>query len=124
MVIHFLNCASLFPYWPRLQAGTLVLLVETNQDLALVDTGLGRHDYEHPTRMMRDFKNILRIPDDPTQTAIEQVKRLGYQPNDVQHIILTHLHLDHAGGLPDFPRAKVHLYQPEYHALMHPPKNV
>ncbi|MFD0510570.1 MBL fold metallo-hydrolase [Streptomyces aureus] len=31
---------------------------------------------------------------------------LGYAVDDVRHIVLTHLDLDHAGGLPDFPRAR------------------
>ncbi len=37
------------------------------------------------------------------------MKRLGYSINDVRHIILTHLDLDHAGGLHDFPNAAVHV---------------
>ncbi|MFW6135406.1 MAG: MBL fold metallo-hydrolase [Chloroflexota bacterium] len=35
---------------------------------------------------------------------------------DGGHIVLTHLHLDHSGGLPDFPWAKVHVFAPEYQA--------
>jgi glyoxylase-like metal-dependent hydrolase (beta-lactamase superfamily II) len=110
------------PYWPRLEAGTLVLVAQTNQGPTLVDTGIGRHDYEHPTRMMRDFKNVLRIPNDPKQTAIHQLGQLGFQPGDVCHIVLTHLHLDHAGGLPDFPQAQVHVFRRELEALGHPRK--
>jgi glyoxylase-like metal-dependent hydrolase (beta-lactamase superfamily II) len=33
---------------------------------------------------------------------------------------MTHLHFDHAGGLPDFPLAKVHLHQKEYAAMLKP----
>jgi len=33
---------------------------------------------------------------------------------------MTHLDLDHAGGLPDFPHAKVHVLQREYEAAMMP----
>lgn len=46
--------------------------------------------------------------------------KLGYKVEDVKHIVLTHLHLDHAGGLPDFPGAAVHVYRPEHEAAMHP----
>jgi glyoxylase-like metal-dependent hydrolase (beta-lactamase superfamily II) len=38
---------------------------------------------------------------------------LGYQPQDVRHIVLTHLDLDHVGGLRDFPHAEVHVYAEE-----------
>jgi glyoxylase-like metal-dependent hydrolase (beta-lactamase superfamily II) len=36
-----------------------------------------------------------------------QVQRLGFDPRDVRHIVLTHLDFDHAGGLDDFPHATV-----------------
>lgn len=51
-------------------------------------------------------------------TAIRQIQALGYNPKDVRHIVLTHLDFDHAGGLDDFPWAKVHLLSTEkVHAL-------
>jgi glyoxylase-like metal-dependent hydrolase (beta-lactamase superfamily II) len=56
----------------------------------------------------------------PQETAIRQIESLGIDPQEVKHIILTHAHFDHAGGLPDFPWAKVHLHRKEYEALQHP----
>src|SRR4029077_11555322 len=41
-------------------------------------------------------------------------------PGDVRHIVATHLDLDHAGGLPDFPDAEVHLLGDELDAAMNP----
>lgn len=38
----------------------------------------------------------------------------------MRHIILTHLDLDHAGGLSDFPAAQVHLLEEEYAAAIIP----
>ena len=114
MPIHFLNCGTMRPYFPRVENGVTCLLVETNQGPVLVDTGLGVSDYLRPGRLMRFFTAAVRSPRDLNETALYQVKRLGYQPADVRHIIMTHLHIDHAGGLPDFPHATVHLYQPEY----------
>ena len=54
------------------------------------------------------------------ETAIYQVEKLGFSRNDVRHIILTHLHNDHAGGLRDFPHAKVHVHKLEYEAIQSP----
>jgi len=98
------------------------LVAETNQGLLLVDTGLGLHDYSHPTHMMRDFMNVLHAVRDPDFAVIRQLTGLGYQPQDVHDIVLTHLHLDHAGGLPDFPGAQVHLFRREYEAWQYPIK--
>lgn len=43
---------------------------------------------------------------------------LGYAVEDVRHIVLTHLDLDHAGGIADFPKAKVHVSGTEHDAAM------
>lgn len=120
MSIRILNCMTAEPWFPRWQVGTPCLLVETDQGLVLVDTGLGLDDYARPSRLVRFFRSALRIPGDPEQTAARQIARLGCRPEEVQHIVLTHLHFDHAGGLPDFPCAQVHLHQREYDALHHP----
>ncbi len=122
-IIHILNCFSKsLPWPPHREIGAVCLLAETNQGLLLVDTGLGLHDYEKPARMMRDFMRVMRAVKDPELAAVRQVTRLGWKPTDVRHIILTHLHLDHAGGLPDFPKAQVHVYRREYEAYLHPRK--
>ena len=38
---------------------------------------------------------------------------LGVDCAQVEHVIITHLHYDHAGNLPKFPRARFHLQQSE-----------
>lgn len=44
---------------------------------------------------------------------VKQIDGRSYRIEDVRHIVLTHLDLDHAGGLPDFPHAKVHVHATE-----------
>jgi glyoxylase-like metal-dependent hydrolase (beta-lactamase superfamily II) len=120
MGIHILNCVSMNPWWPRWHIGGVSLLVETDEGPVLVDTGLGLQDYDHPSRLVRFYIAGTGIAMDPEHSAIRQVVRYGWQPEKVRHIILTHLHFDHAGGLPDFPQAWVHTYQPEYAAMRKP----
>lgn len=118
MQVYHLNCGSMFPRFPRMQGIVYCLLVETEDGLVLVDTGFGLDDYAQPTRLMRLFTWLLGTPCDPEETAARQVTRLGFGLEDVRHIVLTHLHLDHAGGLPDFPQAQVHVFKAEYEAAM------
>jgi len=122
MPIRILNCASMSPWWPHWHIGGLSLLVDTDQGPILVDTGLGLHDHESPSRMVRFFRLDFGIHDAPEETALRQVTRYGVTPKDIQHIVLTHLHFDHAGGLPDFPWAKIHLHRKEYDAMRRPRK--
>lgn len=91
------------------------LLIETERDgLVLVDSGFGTADCNDRTGVRKAFKALTQPRFDLSETAIEQVKARGYKPEDVRHIAVTHLDLDHAGGLADFPHAKVHLHQNEH----------
>jgi glyoxylase-like metal-dependent hydrolase (beta-lactamase superfamily II) len=120
MRIHHLNCGSLNARLPRAKAIIYCLLIETDKGLTLVDTGFGTGDYEHPSHRMRIFLWLMGVPQLLEETALYQVRSLGFEPTDVSDIVLTHLHLDHAGGLPDFPWARVHLHQSELEAAQHP----
>jgi len=53
-----------------------------------------------------------------SETAVEQLEQLGFAPKDVRHVVVTHLDLDHAGGLADFPDAAVHVSVAEHDASM------
>ena len=118
VTIHYLNCFTCNARIPRhWQSGALCLLVESNDGLVLVDTGLGTRDYVVEPGILWTFKLVTIVPLLPEEAAIRQIARLGYQPEDVCHIVLTHLHFDHAGGLPDFPWAKIHVHRREYEAF-------
>ena len=95
----------------------LCLLIETEQGLVLVDTGPGTEDYRDKPPFVRFFEKLVIVPYIPEEAAVVQVQRLGYQPEDVRHIVLTHMHFDHCGGLPDFPHATVHVHRREHEAF-------
>jgi glyoxylase-like metal-dependent hydrolase (beta-lactamase superfamily II) len=126
MRIWHLNCVTSCPLGGRLmdgrsgsvlQRGRLCchcMLVETNAGLVLVDTGFGLNDVRRPRERLSTFFLALVSPDfREDMTAAKQVRQLGFHPRDVRHIVLTHLDFDHAGGLDDFPHARVHLLQQE-----------
>jgi glyoxylase-like metal-dependent hydrolase (beta-lactamase superfamily II) len=90
------------------------LLVETGDSLVLVDTGFGLRDVRQPrTRLSAFFLNLLSPDFREDLTAIRQIQGLGFDPRDVRHIVLTHLDFDHAGGIDDFPWARVHMLRTE-----------
>ncbi len=120
--VHHLNCISTCPLggmWvdrrtPELMGGGHLtchcLLVEMGSQLVLVDTGFGLRDVADPkSRISHYFLTLLRPELREEMTAVRQIERLGFEPRDVRHIVLTHLDFDHAGGLDDFPWARVHL---------------
>ena len=101
----------------RLRPARLVchcLLLETPGGLVLVDTGFGQRDIADPGPSLGAFRRMIRPVLDLEETAARQVVRLGFAVQDVRHVVLTHLDLDHAGGLPDFPHARVHVLAAEH----------
>jgi len=132
MKIHHLNCGTMRPFGGRLvdgrggflHSGELVchcLLLETEAGLVLVESGIGTPAIERPKEWLGStFLRTSRPILDGHQTAAAQVRKLGFAIEDVRHIVLTHLDLDHAGGIVDFPHAEIHVYAKELDAFEHP----
>ena len=91
------------------------LLIETpSSGLVLVEAGLGLDDVTKPDELLeREWTELVGPVLAPAETAVRQVAALGHDPADVRHIVLTHLDVDHSGGLPDFPHAQVHVMEAE-----------
>jgi glyoxylase-like metal-dependent hydrolase (beta-lactamase superfamily II) len=92
---HFLNPQ-------RIQLGLNPILFRWENKLALVDTGIGS------------------VVGEPTGLVEQRLSALGIQPDDIEVVFLTHLHIDHVGGSLDrankksrFPRARVFISQTE-----------
>lgn len=132
MKVHHLNCGTMRPLGGRLIDGRggflhraeLVchcLLVDTGAELVLIETGVGSPAVDRAAEWLgANFVRMVGVRTSVAETAAEQVRRLGYDVEDVRHIVLTHLDLDHAGGLVDFPHATVHVYAEELRALQSP----
>jgi glyoxylase-like metal-dependent hydrolase (beta-lactamase superfamily II) len=94
----------------RGELATHCLVIESGSELVLVDTGYGLQDMSAPERRLSRFLIRLFAPDlREEMTAVRQLEALGFTARDVRHIVLTHLDWDHAGGLDDFPEARVHM---------------
>lgn len=68
------------------------------------------------SRIGRIFLASVAAKLSPADTAIAQTRELGLDPNQVTDIVLTHLDADHAGGISDFPFARIHVSENELDA--------
>ena len=91
----------------RIASTTNCLLVEAGRELVLIDTGLGDKLSDRMRSNYAMDESASRMP--------ENLEAAGFEPGDVTHVLLTHLHFDHCGwstrsgaaGLePTFPNAR------------------
>jgi glyoxylase-like metal-dependent hydrolase (beta-lactamase superfamily II) len=118
MKVHHLNCGILHAP-PNPQAACHCLLLENQGQLVLIDTGIGLQDIASPfERIGQQVIEAAGFQFHEELTAVRQIERLGFQASDVSDIVLSHADPDHAGGLADFPAARVHLSVEEHANLM------
>lgn len=109
----------------RIPLAMRCLLVEHDDGLVLLDTGVGNKEGEK-------FRGIYGIENAGAggRTWLEDaLGSLGHRPDDVALVINTHLHFDHAGGntwvdaagvvQPSFPRARYLVQRGELHYATH-----
>jgi glyoxylase-like metal-dependent hydrolase (beta-lactamase superfamily II) len=131
MRVQHLNCGTLHPPFAQWVVGEPVegrrpclvchcLLIETDgHGLVLVDAGFGTADVRTPaSRIGRTLLWMGRPELAIASTALAQIEARGLRADDVRHVVLTHLDVDHAGGLSDFPKARVHVHRQEHEAAM------
>jgi glyoxylase-like metal-dependent hydrolase (beta-lactamase superfamily II) len=104
----------------RVALGLNVALVESGGKRILVDTGMGDKWGEKESR-------IYRL--DRSTTLLGSLRALGMAPEDIDVVVNTHLHFDHAGGntrhvdgktVPTFPRARYVVQMGEWEDATHP----
>lgn len=95
------SLSNTFVQYPKMQTAVNAYLVNTGDHLVLIDAGAGHLLGQALGRLL------------------DNLKAAGYSPQQVDTVLLTHLHADHAGGLidatgkPVFPHAKVFIAQKE-----------
>jgi glyoxylase-like metal-dependent hydrolase (beta-lactamase superfamily II) len=97
------------------------LLIKTPDALVLIETGLGN-------KLTEKQRQIFRVIKDWDLPA--ELKKLGFQRQDVNFVILTHCDFDHAGGIVmynaegqeelTFPNARHIIQKREWKDVLHP----
>ena len=94
-------------------------LIDTGNEVILVDTGM---PLEAPDMVVDEKTQIYlgkRIKD-----YVSALKDMGYRPEQVTKILVTHKHADHTGELRSFPNAKIYMSPEEADAVEYKGDNV
>ena len=82
-----------------------VIVVDTGQGTHLLETGKSLHPYVR-------WEVVFRI--EREQEIGPQLRALGIGQLDVKRVVLTHLHMDHDGGLAHFPGSEIFVARGEF----------
>jgi glyoxylase-like metal-dependent hydrolase (beta-lactamase superfamily II) len=102
----------------RISLAMRCLLIRTRDATVLVDSGLGNKEEAK-------FHEIYGVRNEGVPTRLESsLRRLGIEPTDIDVVVNTHLHFDHAGGntkrtgdgevVPAFPNAEYVIHRGEW----------
>lgn len=102
---------------PKLPIGCW--LIEHPEGLILVDTGessrandKGYQPWWHPFMQFCERRGVK-----PSEEVGEVLKAKGFDPLKIDTVVMTHMHGDHAGGLPTFPNSRFVLSETENAAI-------
>lgn len=83
-------------------------LIDTGDEVILIDTGIPSGTPEEAPD-----ENSFAFTGKDICTYMKAFESLGYQPEQVTKILLTHKHSDHSGELKSFPNAKIYINEEE-----------
>ena len=106
----------------RIQLAMRCLLLDDGKNIVLIETGIG-------DKNSKKFIDMFNISQDENALS-NTLSKYGYMPENITHIILTHLHFDHAGGAtivdekgdfkPAFPNALYYISETNWEAGLNP----
>jgi glyoxylase-like metal-dependent hydrolase (beta-lactamase superfamily II) len=84
------------------------LVVDEMGEAVLVDTGFD------PEGIPGGITSATQTEEQKVKAAIE---KLGFDPANINKVIMTHIHWDHTAGMPDFPQARFYIQANEFRGL-------
>lgn len=90
-------------------------LIDTGNEVILIDTGF-------PAELPEEVPDntSLAFVGKKIASYMEAFAALGYKPEQVTKILLTHKHKDHSGELRSFPNAQIYVNKDEQAAYIAP----
>jgi len=86
---------------------TYAWAIDCSEGIIVVDTGQGAHLLESGKSLHPYVRWEVAFRIEPEQQIGPQLRALGVGPRDVKRVVLTHLHMDHDGGLAHFPNSEI-----------------
>jgi glyoxylase-like metal-dependent hydrolase (beta-lactamase superfamily II) len=86
---------------------TYAWAIEHREGVIVVDTGQGAHLLETEKSLQPYVRWEVEFRIERDEEVGPQLRARGIGPRDVKRVVLTHLHMDHDGGLAHFPHSEI-----------------
>tara|TARA_Y100000817_G_scaffold265372_1_gene221109 strand:- start:75 stop:932 length:858 start_codon:yes stop_codon:yes gene_type:complete len=106
----------------RIELALRCLLVDDGENVVLIESGIGAKNSDKFIKMFD-----IRMGE---YSLSNELSKYGYSYENITHMVLTHLHFDHAGGavlydennnlVPAFPNAKYYISEKNWDAGLNP----
>ncbi|MCW5661668.1 MAG: N-acyl homoserine lactonase family protein [Burkholderiaceae bacterium] len=81
-------------------------LIKHPKGNVLFDTGVNDREIAAPASVWpRPAVDYFGLKRSPGQSIEAQLAKAGVTPSDIRYVVISHLHLDHAGNIAKFPKA-------------------
>jgi glyoxylase-like metal-dependent hydrolase (beta-lactamase superfamily II) len=91
------------------------LIKHPSKGLILFDTGYTRRFYDltaaYPSKV---YAKLTKVNINEENEVSTQLNRNEVNPMEIEHVIISHFHADHVGGLKDFPNANFYCSKAAY----------
>ncbi|MEN2738664.1 N-acyl homoserine lactonase family protein [Microbacterium sp. X-17] len=84
-------------------------VIEHPRGIVLFDTGFTPEAFGDPMSVYSLLVDVVTIRITESQLLVNQLEAIGFSPTQVTHVVVSHAHQDHTGGLFLFPDAKFYI---------------
>lgn len=99
-----------FPRLPMLAA----LGYHAEQGPFLIDAPFGHEGPSNVGSMMGALLRGAGFKFENDWSVVPRLEQLGFRPSEINHILMTHLHYDHTGGMKELGHAHFHIARSEW----------
>ncbi len=99
-----------FPRMPMLAA----LAYHTEHGPILIDAPFGHEGPSNAGTLLGAAVRGMGLHFEDDWSVVPRIEQLGFRPSEVHHILMTHLHWDHTGGMKELGHAHFHVSRSEW----------
>ncbi len=84
-------------------------LIQHERGLVLFDTGVAPDAWDDPRSVYGPLLDVFQLECPPENKLENEIRRCGFELGDITHVVISHSHFDHTGGMYLFPQAEFYM---------------